>query len=240
MKSRLGSLLAAAMFAAALPAAAADTRPTVVELFTSQGCSSCPPADRLLGELAERGDVLALGYHIDYWDYIGWSDPFASPEATARQRAYGRALDLRGVFTPQMVVDGAESVVGSRSRDVTRALERAPSSRPAAVAVTVEMPAPERLHVEIGAGHHAGPPAEIVLVRFDEAHTTSVARGENRGRTLTDVNVVRDFTVIGRWTGAPVSLDTAIPPGELPGGCAVLVQTAGHGPILGAAQVAIR
>jgi hypothetical protein len=100
----------------------ADTRPAVVELFTSQGCSSCPPADKLLGELARRSDVLTLAYHVDYWNNLGWKDPFASADATRRQRRYAGALGLSGIYTPQMVVDGAIDAVGSDRRAVEAAL----------------------------------------------------------------------------------------------------------------------
>ena len=234
--------LAAMLLPLAGPAQAEITvdSPTVVELFTSQGCSSCPPADRLLEELTERDDVLALGYHVDYWDYIGWADPFASRESTMRQRLYGRAFDLRSVFTPQMVVDGAVSVVGSRRREVTRAIEAAPQNRPQTVAVTVEQPDPSRFIVSLGAADYDGEPADIVLVRYDEAHVTEVARGENRGRTLTDVNVVRQFDVIGQWRGEPLTISASMPVSDIPGGCAVLIQLPDHGPIVGAARIMVQ
>lgn len=211
--------------------------PTVVELFTSQGCSSCPPADRLLEELADRDDVLALGYHVDYWDYIGWADPFASRESTMRQRQYGRAFDLRSVFTPQMVVDGVVSVVGSRRREVDRAIAAAPALRPQTVPVAVEQPDPDQFIVTLGAADYMGEPADVVLVRYDQAHVTEVERGENRGRTLTDVNVVRQFDVIGQWRGESMTISATMPVSDIPGGCAVLVQLPGHGPILGAARI---
>ena len=214
--------------------------PTVIELFTSQGCSSCPPADRLLQELSARDDVLALGYHVDYWDYIGWSDPFATRDSTQRQRAYGRAFELRSVFTPQIVVDGAVSVVASRCREDHRAIDSAPARRAQSVAVTVEQPAPDRFVVTLGAAHYDGQPADIVLVRYDDSHVTEVARGEKRGRTLTDVNVVRQFDVIGQWRGEPMTVTTNLPASDVPGGCAVLVQKPGHGPILGAARIMVR
>ena len=243
MKIRTGLIALAAMllpFAGPAQAEITVDSPTVVELFTSQGCSSCPPADRLLEELTERDDVLALGYHVDYWDYIGWADPFASRESTMRQRLYGRAFDLRSVFTPQMVVDGAVSVVGSRRREVTRAIEAAPQNRPQTVAVSVEQPDPSRFIVSLGAADYDGEPADIVLVRYDKAHVTEVERGENRGRTLTDVNVVRQFDVIGQWRGEPITITANMPVSDIPGGCAVLVQLPGHGPILGAARIMVQ
>ncbi len=243
MKIRQSLIALAVMCLPVIGTAQAETTvssPVVIELFTSQGCSSCPPADRLLEELSARDDILALGYHVDYWDYIGWSDPFASPDSTQRQRAYGRAFDLRSVFTPQMVIDGEASVVGSRSRDVHRAVEDAADSREQRVAVTVVQPAPDRLVVTVGAAHYDGEPADIVLVRYDDAHVTEIRRGENRGKTLTDVNVVRQFDVIGQWRGEPMTISANLPLSDIPGGCAVLVQKRGHGAILGAARIMIQ
>ncbi len=240
MKNRLFALACALALVGAGGASAepAATAPTVVELFTSQGCSSCPPADSLLGELADRDDVIALGYHIDYWDYIGWVDPFGLPEATARQRSYGRSLGLRSVFTPQMVVDGKVSVIGSRRREVNGAIAAAPDIRPQAVAVAVERIASDRVSVTVEGGQRpAGGAADVVLVRYDSAHVTEVARGENHGRTLDDANVVRHVELIGQWQGAPLTLTAAIPAGAEAGGCVVLVQQAGHGPSLGAARL---
>ena len=113
-----------------MPPARAAERPIVVELFTSEGCSSCPPADALLGELATRPNVLALSFHVDYWDRLGWKDPFSSPEATARQQHYARLLGLDTVYTPQIVVDGSWEAVGSDQAAVERALDQARRSRP--------------------------------------------------------------------------------------------------------------
>ena len=102
-----------------------DARPTVVELFTSQGCHSCPPADAYLGVLSGRDDIIALAHHVDYWNYIGWKDPFSSPQATERQHSYARAMRKRSVYTPQMVIDGRYDAVGSRRSQVDRAIDRA-------------------------------------------------------------------------------------------------------------------
>ena len=223
----------------------------MVELFTSQGCSSCPPADRLLGQLAGRDDVIALGFHIDYWDYIGWADPFALPEATARQRRYGRALGLPSIFTPQMVIDGTVSTVGSRPSEVLRAIERAPARRAERVPVTVTMAAAsgpgaaDRLDIRIGAGPAPDAPAPVLLIRYEDGHVTDVARGENRGRTLTDAHVVREIRRLGTWTGAPLALTVPMEAGQTddpaaPGGHVVLVQRGEAGPILGVAEFTAR
>src|SRR5579859_3682195 len=139
-------------------AAHAEDRLAVVELFTSQGCSSCPPADALLGELARRGDVIALAYHVDYWDNLGWKDPFASRASTERQRSYSHALRLSGIYTPQMVIDGAVDAVGSDRRAVTAALGG--PRQGADVQVTREGGA---LKVAVAAQKGA-PEAEVILV----------------------------------------------------------------------------
>ncbi|MGP1394125.1 MAG: DUF1223 domain-containing protein [Inquilinaceae bacterium] len=236
------SLIAvAAVLLAALGTAAraADAGPTVVELFTSQGCSSCPPADRLLVELAEREDVIALGFHVDYWDHIGWPDPFGLAEATARQRAYGRWLGHRSVFTPQMIIDGAVSAVGSRGHEVLPAIAEAPAVRTPRVPVTLTPEGADRLSVRVGPGPAPGDGAQIVLIRYDAAHATAVGRGENRGRTLTNAHVVRSIAPIGVWRGEPVTLTVPAPPSADPGGFVVLVQPDRMGPILGAARLSV-
>lgn len=235
---RLVIVLAAILLAAPGTAArAADPGPTVVELFTSQGCSSCPPADQFLVELAQRDDVIALGYHIDYWDHIGWSDPFGLAEATARQRAYGRWLGHRSVFTPQMIIDGTVSTVGSRRNEVLPAIAEAPSARTPRVAVDLVAEAPDRLSVRVGPGPATGDGARILLIRYDDAHVTAVGRGENRGRTLINANVVRSIAPIGVWRGKAVTLTVPAAPSADTGGFVVLVQPDGLGAILGAARL---
>lgn len=204
----------------------ADSRPIVVELFTSQGCSSCPPADRLLGELAQRADVLALGYHISYWDHLGWKDPLSSEASTARQKAYAHRLSGGQVYTPQMVVEGTSEMVGSRRGEVLAALREA---HPAAVAPASF--AGDRHSVTIGPGDGSG---EVLLVRFAQRRATQVGAGENAGRALEDANGVETLQSLGAWTGAKAAF-TVEPPG--PGeGLAVLVQAV-DGKILGAAAV---
>ncbi len=215
---------------------AADTgasRPVVVELFTSQGCSSCPPADELLGELADQPGVLALSFHVDYWDYIGWKDPFAAAQYTERQRDYAAALGLRYVYTPQIVVDGRHDVVGSKRRAVTRAIEE--SARDA-TPLTVTLDEEDGGRVLLSAGEAPSGGATVWLVTFDDDQKTQVARGENRGRALTNSNVVRELIALGTWTGEKkaFSLDLAAARAEGRGGCAVIVQQGRGGPILGA------
>jgi hypothetical protein len=208
-------------------------RPVVVELFTSQGCSSCPPADALLGELAERPDVLALSLHVDYWDYIGWTDPFASPEMTARQRAYARARGERMVYTPQMIIDGTVDVVGSREGAVLAAITSAARNQ-RGVAVDIDLET-ARVSVPEGAAPEGG--ADVWIVFFDDKHSSEIEAGENSGRKLTYHHVVREWRRLGTWTGTPFEAalgQDAVGPNAFDG-CAIIVQARGAGPILGAA-----
>ncbi len=209
--------------------------PVVVELFTSQGCSSCPPADELLGELAQHDSVIALAHHIDYWDYIGWKDPFASKATTDRQRAYAKRLGLRYVYTPQMVVDGRIDVVGSRRGKVMDAIETAAKARKA---VEVRF-APEDGKVVIPAGHAPDGGAAVWLAVFDDKHETPVPSGENAGRTLEDYNVVRELTRIGTWRGErmEIAVDLGAAAARGRDGCAVIVQQHPAGPVLGATMM---
>ncbi|HEV2300455.1 MAG TPA: DUF1223 domain-containing protein [Stellaceae bacterium] len=191
-----------------LAPALAGERPVLVELFTSQGCSSCPPADALLRQLAHRPDLLALAYHIDYWDRLGWKDPFSSPAATARQQRYARLLGLPTIYTPQIVVDGRFEAVGSDSDAVAAAIDKARQQPPARrVALAV---ADGRAHIEIGPGEGVKS-ASVVLVGFDRRHLTKVEAGENDGRELTDVDVVRGIARVGRLGRAATTIDAAIP-----------------------------
>jgi hypothetical protein len=218
---------------AGAPAFAAD-RPVVVELFTSQGCSSCPPADALLGELAHRSDVLPLAFHVDYWDRLGWKDPYASAAATQRQQAYARLLDSRQVYTPQMVVDGRIDVVGSYRADVLRAIDRA---RAAAVAVPVECAAsPDGVRVRVAGGGPEMRRATLWLIGFDRHHETQVGAGENGGRTLAEWQIVRGLEPLAEWTGKPY--ETVVPAAALARyeHAALVLQEPG-GRILGAAAV---
>jgi len=205
---------------------AATARPVVLELFTSQSCSSCPPADALLGELAARGDVLALDFHVDYWDYLGWKDRFSSPANTARQRAYASSLGVE-VYTPQLVVDGGQTVVGSARADVEAAISKARAAqRSVEVNLTRGDNGQVRITVAAGGGNGA-----VLLVGFDPHQETSIGGGENSGRKLTETNVVRGFSVAGHWSGAAATIDAAAPAGER---LTALVQ-APDGRIIGAA-----
>ena len=210
--------------------------PVVVELFTSQGCSSCPPADELLGELAQQPGILALEMHIDYWDYIGWKDPYADPKITDRQRGYARDLGLRYVYTPQMVVDGRTDVVGSRRRSVFSAIEDA-ALRVKPVQVSLENVDGGRVTVDEGTAPHGG--ATVWLVTYDGFIDTEVSRGENAGRSLQNYNVVREMRSLGTWEGDKMVFDVDLAKAIADGrsGCAIIVQQGRTGPILGAAML---
>jgi hypothetical protein len=211
-----------------------DDMPVVVELFTSQGCSSCPPADSLLGKLAERHDVLPLAFHVDYWDYIGWKDPFATKISTERQYSYGHALGLNMVYTPQMVIGGTHDAVGSDEGSVGRAIA-ADANRPK-LKLSVVRDATGAYKVEIPAGM-TGAPATVWVALFDHAHKTQVQRGENSGSTLTEFNIVREWRKIGEWNGQAVEIALNLTPeSDEYDACAVLVQEGGYGLIRGAAS----
>jgi hypothetical protein len=218
-----------------LPASAAST-PVVVELFTSQGCSSCPPADAYLGELARRPDILALGFHIDYWNYIGWTDPYSLPLAAQRQRDYGQRLGLHYVYTPQMVVDGSGEGVGSEPDKIAPLLDTARRHTRPGPTLSLEKRG-DGFHIHIGAGE-ARATATVWLVGIDRRDETKVLRGENEGTTANDFQVVRSFKSVGSWRGQPVDLD--VPAGAATGDeIAVLIQLDGTGPILTAATLTV-
>lgn len=211
----------------------------LVELFTSQGCSSCPPADAFLAELAKRPDVLALSYHVDYWNYIGWIDPFSSPAATRRQRDYEKSLGLRVVYTPQMVIDGRRDAVGSHRDTVEQAIAAAASLPHVALAIAGDLASGYRLVLPATA---LDAPARIRLVLYDRSHETTVTRGENAGRAIENRNVVRDIVDLAAWDGDAVEIPLALDPALSAGrdGCAVIVQSGDAGPVLGAAAIELR
>jgi len=225
------ALFLAAMLGAGLPAEAVE-RPVVVELFTSQGCSSCPPADAILGELSTQPGLLPLAFHVDYWNRLGWKDPYSSAEATARQRAYSHTLSLSTVYTPQMVIDGRFDAIGSDRRAVTRSIADA-AKRPASVPLHITRDGDTlRLSVdaaEAGAG-------SLWVAAYDHRHTTKIGAGENGGRTLTEFNIVRNFQEIGSWTGAALALTLPVAKLEGAEAVAMLLQSP-DGAVLGAASL---
>jgi hypothetical protein len=190
----------AAVFASASAAMAAETR-AVVELFTSQGCSSCPAADHLLGELAKDSSIVAMTLPIDYWDYLGWKDTLAKPGHTARQRAYAKIRGDRAVYTPQVVVNGVAHVQGSAKALIEGAI--AQTLQPAStlsVPVTLAT-AGDKINVKVAASKDARASGEIWLCSLTRSVPVSIGRGENRGKTITYYNVVRRWVKLGEWNG---------------------------------------
>lgn len=204
----------------------------IVELFTSQGCSSCPPADDYLAEIAGRDDVIALSLHVDYWDYIGWKDTLGSPAFTDRQHAYAAAARARSVYTPQFVVGGVDHVVGNGPSEVA-GLIRTHDQKPEVVALSLDRSGDS---IEITANARSALPqgAVIQLVHYTPETTVAIKRGENSGRTITYYNVVTSIDVIGKWNGDG-AYHTKAKSGTGP--VVVIVQTPGMGPILAAARL---
>lgn len=239
MSRVLSSLLAVALLVGGLDApanadeTATSSTPVVVELFTSQGCNSCPPADAFLGELAQRPDLIALSLHVDYWNYIGWQDPFSNPEATQRQRDYAQSLGLSSVYTPQMVIDGSFDAVGSNRSQVNEAIAAASQRPKITVAIATNQTGGWLVTIPEA---KVDQPATVWLALYDRQHVTPIRRGENAGKTLTNYNIVREFRRVGEWDGAKLDLPLEIGATELGHrGFAVIVQAGDTGPILGAA-----
>jgi hypothetical protein len=216
-------VLAAFLLGAVLPAAAA---PTIVELFQSQGCSSCPPAIANVNALAHRADVLPLMFAVTYWDQLGWKDTFARPEFTARQVAYGNSFG-NGAYTPEVVINGRANLVGVDRRELERAIARAtPLSGPALSHVGAS--------VQVAAGTGGG---DVWLVRYDpRVQNVDIGAGENSGVSIAHRNIVRALVHLGDWSGAAQSY--ALPPGGDPAWrSAVLVQAKNAGPVLAALKL---
>ena len=212
------STLAALSLTAGASFAQTNARPVVVELFTSQGCSSCPPADAIVAQLArDRADLLPLTFHVTYWNRLGWTDPFSFPAATERQQHYVAMSVSPNVYTPAMVIDGEQDVVGSDRAAVAGALFRAAARAKSGVAIEGVRSGAD-VAVSLGAGAGSG---TVLLIGYDRQHETKVGRGENSGRILLEVNVVRSMTVIGSWTGQATHFRATVPAGEE---VAVLVQ----------------
>jgi len=219
----------------------ADPR-AVIELFTSQGCSSCPPADKVLGELAQDPSVIALSLPIDYWDYLGWKDTLADSRFTARQRAYSRVRGDREVYTPQAVVNGSVHVIGSDREAIEGAIEETVQGggvMSVPVRLTIEG---QELTVSVAAANEHMPRkhGEVWVCSIARAVPISIARGENSGRELTYYNVVRSLQKIGDWNGAPASWSVPLEKIAREGvdGAVVYVQDGSRdrpGPMLGAA-----
>lgn len=201
MRAILASLISIIVCAAAGTATAGDRSVVVVELFTSQGCSSCPPADKFLGELARHDDILPLAMHVDYWDYIGWKDTFARPEHTKRQKAYAYGFGTKSIYTPQMVIGGTDQAVGSHVMKVMEILHRHQMAAER-VSVSTQDGADGRvLRVANNANRPLPAPVVAQIVFFVPSDTVAVSRGENEGRAITSTNIVTDVQAFGKWDG---------------------------------------
>nr|WP_245247546.1 DUF1223 domain-containing protein [Tianweitania sediminis] len=233
----------AALVLTLVPTHAQERIRGVVELFTSQGCDSCPKADAVLSTMARQEGVVALAYHVDYWDYRGWRDTLAAPENTDRQREYADALGARTVYTPQAVINGRTHVNGADRKAVERELGANDDALPVQVSVRKENGV-----LTIDVGELAGPKqnAHVVLISYDAANPVTIERGENAGKTVTYSHAVRSMQTPGVWHGKPAHFE--IPMSEVVkkgnGGCAVLVQTVDAegrpSKILGAAMLRFR
>lgn len=225
----LGTVAALALFMSAPPAIAGQ--PVVVELFTSQGCSSCPPANQNLAQLADRTDVLALSFGVTYWDDLGWKDTFASPQFTARQWDYAHSLHHSQVWTPQVVVDGRADTIGQKSAQIETLIRAAKVRQGAGPRIEVGS---DRVSIAAASPPHAK--AQVWLVRYDpRVVQVPIRRGENGGKTLPHRNVVHALVNLGAWSGSAASF--AIKPSADPNlRTAVLVQDGPGGAILSAAK----
>lgn len=194
----LALILAISLLVCSVAQAQMQPRPAVVELFTSQGCSSCPPAEAYIGELAQRKDVLALSFHVDYWDDLGWKDPFSLGVSTARQNVYSSTRGGASVYTPQVVIDGEDDFVGTDRRRIGQSLGVPRSGVPVGISL-------QEGDVVIDLGARANiVPSEVLMILYVRKATTSVGRGENAGRKLEEFNIVRGVRDLGQWKGDAV------------------------------------
>lgn len=205
--------------------------PVLVELYTSQGCSSCPPADEMLHDLAKRSDVIPLALHVDYWDYIGWVDSFADPAHTRRQQDYARVAGHGTIYTPQMVIGGRDHVVGTKPMDVADFIQ-AHRSQITGVEIDVTRSG-NRVRITGDAARPLGQGAMVQVVRFMPQQTVDIRQGENAGRQLSYANIVTDWRVVGDWSGRS-DLDLSVQvDGSQP--IVVIVQEQGPGAVLATA-----
>ncbi|MEW9921440.1 DUF1223 domain-containing protein [Marimonas sp. MJW-29] len=224
--------LIAAVIGLAAPLRAQDT-PVVVELFTSQGCSSCPPADAMLHELAARDDVIALALHVDYWDYIGWADPFGNPRHADRQRAYAARGNRNSVYTPEMIVGGVTDIVGAKPMKLSKAItDHARQSAGASLSLAREG---DSLRIEAMPLGQIEAPVTVHMLRYTPLASTKIKRGENAGKTLDYANIVEGWTVLGEWDGTGPLEMTAEVTGDKP--VVVILQHDRVGPIVAAARL---
>lgn len=232
-KALIAACLSGAMIASA-GLVWAEERPVLVELYTSQGCSACPPADEFMHDLIKRDDVIALALHVDYWDYIGWKDVFAQPAFTARQKAYAQTGGRRTVYTPQMIIAGQDHISGTQREDVAILIQRH-AMRHSGVVLQAKRGEGGQMTITAKTDKAGSGPLGIYLVRYIPNETVEIKRGENAGRRVTYVNVVTDWSEIGQWDmAAPLSLETRVE-GDAPG--VIVLQRGPSGPVMAAAHL---
>ena len=232
MRTIIASLMALVSMALTGPAPA-QSNEVLVELFNSQGCSSCPPADALLKKLDARGGVIALALHVDYWDYIGWKDSFGDPAYAKRQRAYAYATGSRTIYTPQMIVGGTAIIVGAKPMEVVDLINEM-QVQDHNVLMMLERKG-NRLEITARMLRSHSQAMIVQLVRYNPSQSVSITRGENAGRTIEYVNIVTEWRQIGKWDGkSPLKLSARVL-GTQP--LVVILQAAGPGQVLAAARL---
>jgi hypothetical protein len=243
--SRWSSALGVCAIVAIIRPAHADPR-AVVELFTSQGCSSCPPADQIMGELAKDPNVIALSMPIEYWDYLGWKDTLADSRFSARQKAYSQMRGDRDVYTPQVIVNGSANVIGSDRAGIESAiLNTQKAVGVMSVPVTMTLSG-KQINVSVAASKATTPGhGEVWICSVSKAVPISIGRGENRGRQVTYYNVVRNILKVGDWNGSSGSWSVPLENVSRDGvdAAVVYVQDGNRdkpGPMLGAAYTPLR
>ena len=217
---------------AAIAAPAFAESVVVVELYTSQGCSSCPPADALFQTLAKDPRVIPLALHVDYWDYIGWADTLASPKFTERQKSYARAIGSRTIYTPQMIVDGVERIEGNDPDELAEHMG-AHLAAPSSVHLVVTRQG-DTLVIRAESDPPLSEPVRVQLVRYRPEETVEITRGENAGQIITYRNIVTSWESLGDWPGtAPLEISAPAPGGDP---AVVILQENGPSEILAAAR----
>lgn len=223
-------LLAGLLFAGAAIAGESRTPKGVVELFTSQGCASCPPADATFGQLVAQGDVVALSYHVDYWNYLGWTDTLASKENTERQYGYAKTMGRSGVYTPQAIINGRAHVKGTDLSAINTKVDTLKGSGQGLVVPVNAAMNGDEIEINIGQGELSVPnEAEVVVAYFTKQQQVEVTKGENSGKSMNYWHSVYDVQSVGMWNGKSMTLKL---PGKIMGkskkdGCAILLQASG-------------
>ena len=232
MRAAFWAILAVAFGLTGAADAQTTDQPTVIELYTSQGCSSCPPADAILGELADRSGTIVLALHVDYWDYIGWKDTFAVAAFADRQRSYARAAGENMIYTPQMVVDGKTRIAGSNRAEIAQALKTSAASNAPDLMLSRTG---GRLHITATSQTALPEGTFVQLVRYIPEAAVAVTRGENAGRTIEYSHIVTSWQRIGTWNGGSDLSLVVDAGGQLP--AVVIIQEPGPGRILAAAEL---